>query len=559
MKVDVPGLIAAAQKLLGLATSAQGLLAETAPLAADPTSGGAAARLDTASLQLWGAACAQAYSMHKAATHLLMIAAKFGGQEEINAAGLTMLLPPSLIADETTLATLEPVPPIPPDVRVPLPPGTLLSGEGFSQLVHTGSATNGVGFSTTATNNAIAIDTAAVTVREVAATVPDLWDSPVGTAALAGRLNEHVTALNTIADRWFELAGQARRHADDYSQTAAATPKPQDFKDVEETWNRAAAAKDPIAMSQAVSARGQLEQRALAEAARYAGVTETSTSPADASTPQVPRAGAPVGEGTSAGATAATAGRAAGLPGQAQLATAGAAETAQAGQAGDATGQLAQMLPSALGAIGGLAGGMAGMAGQVPQALMQTGQGLAQAATQGMSGLTSQKASDAELSKKVGEFNPAELSTAKGGGEAKGGGAGGGGEATHPAGALGPPVTPAATHTPPTMPSGAAPPPTTPSATGGSAMGGMPAGLPMGGMMPHGQGSADGGDKVPADKKVVTPPQPHTEPVTGKVSDRTAAAAEASRNRADSDPDDDPPRGPVLRRITLAPLNDERR
>jgi hypothetical protein len=89
-------------------------------------------------------------------------------------------------------------------------------------------------------------------------------------------------------------------------------------------------------------------------------------------------------------------------------------------------------------------------------------------------------------------------------------------------------------------------------------MGGMPMGVPMGGMMPHGQGGNGGADRVPADKKVVTPPQPHTEPVTGKVSDRTAAAAEASRTRTDSDPDDDPPRGPVLRRITLAPLNDER-
>src|SRR6478672_4046221 len=105
MKVDVPGLIAAAQKLLGLATSAQGLLAETGPLAADATSAGAAARLQTASLQLWGAACA----------HLVMIAAKFGGQDEINAAGLTMLVVPSMAADDATLATLESVPPIPPD------------------------------------------------------------------------------------------------------------------------------------------------------------------------------------------------------------------------------------------------------------------------------------------------------------------------------------------------------------------------------------------------------------------------------------------------------------
>ncbi len=153
MKVDVPGLIAAAQKLLGLATSALGLLAEMPPLAADPTSGGAAARLDMASMQLWGAACAQASSLYKAAGHLVMIAQKFGGQEEINAAGLNLLLPLASVMDDAALATLEPVPPIPPDVRVPVPPGTPLSGEGFSQLVHNGSADRGIPFSTTATNN----------------------------------------------------------------------------------------------------------------------------------------------------------------------------------------------------------------------------------------------------------------------------------------------------------------------------------------------------------------------------------------------------------------------
>ena len=553
MKVDVPGLVAAAQKLLGLATSAQGLLAEMAPLAADPTSGGAAARLDMASMQLWGAACAQAYSLHRAAGHLIMIAQQFGTQEELNAAGLNVLLPGAAVMDDMALATLEPVPPIPPDVRVPVPPGTPLSGEGFSQLVHDGSADRGIPFSTTATNNGTAIDTAATTVREVAALVPELWESPVGTAALAARLNEHVTALNTISDRWFELAGQARRHADDYSQTVAATPKPEEFKDVDDALAKARAAEDHISASKLSFQRGQLEQRAIAEAARYAGVTETSTSPKGAGTPQAPGGGAS-GGGVPAGAGAGSAPQGAGVPQQAQLTTAGAAE---AGQAGEGAGQLAQMLPSALGAIGGIAGGMAGMAGQVPQALMQTGQGLAQAATQGMSGLASKKATDAELSKYAGGLNPDEVAKAEGGGAA--GGGGGAGD-THPAGALGPPVTPSTSHTPPTMPAGAAPPPRTPAPAGGSAMGGMPMGMPMGGMMPHGQGGDAGADRVPADKKVVTPPQPHTEPVTGKVSDRTAAAAEASRTRADSDADDDdpPPRGPVLRRITLAPLNDER-
>ncbi len=550
MKVDVAGLVAAAQKLLGLATSAQGLLAEMAPLAADPTSGGAAARLDMASMQLWGAACAQAYSLHKAAGHLILIAQKFGTQEELNAAGLNVLLPGAAVMDDTALATLEPVPLVPPDVRVPIPPGAALSGEGFSQLVHNGSADRGTSFSTTATNNGTAIDSAATSVREVAALVPELWESPVGTAALAGRLNEHVTALNTISDRWFELADEARKHADDYSQTVAATPKPQEFADAHNAFDRAT---DPVSKSQAGAALGRLEARATGEATRYAGVTEISTSPKAPAAPQVPAGGAGAGGvpvPASAGAASIPHGAAA--PAQAQLAKAGAAE---AGQAGEGAGQLAQMLPAALGAIGGMAGGMAGMAGQVPQALMQTGQGLAQTASQGLSGLASKKATDAELAKSVGDLRPDELSKAKGAGGSGGGGAGGD---THPAGALGPPVTPSTSHTPPTMPSGAAPPPT-PTPAGGSAMGGMGMGMPMSGMMPHGQGGHDGGaDRVPADKKVVTPPQPHTEPVTGRVSDRTAAAAEASRTRADTEDDDPPPRGTVLRRITLAPLDSER-
>ena len=313
MKVDVAGLVAAAQKLQGLAASVQGMLAVTAPLASDPTSGGAAARLDMASTQLWGAAFAQAASLQKAAAHLIMIAQKFGTQEELNAAGLNVLLPRAAVMDDAALATLEPVPLIPPDVRVPLPPGTPLSGEGFSTLVHNGSADRGISFSTTATNNGTGIDTAATSVREVAALVPELWESPVGTAALAGRLNEYVTAMNTISDRWFELAGQARRHADDYSQTVAATPKPQEFTDAHNAFDRAT---DPVSKSQAGAARGRLESRAAAEAVRYAGVTEASTSPNGVGTPQT------TGAGVAAGAGAAT-GQAAGAPAQAQLAKSG--------------------------------------------------------------------------------------------------------------------------------------------------------------------------------------------------------------------------------------------
>jgi hypothetical protein len=556
MKVDVPGLMAAAQKLLGLEVSVQGLLAETAPLAMDPTSGGAALRLDTASTALWGAACAQALSLHTAATHLMMVAAKFATQEEINTYGLTMLEGVSKATDDVALATLPPVSPLPPDVRVPIPPGTPLTGEGFAQLVHQGSAANGVGFSNTSTNNGIAIDTAAMTVREVAAAVPELWESPTGTAALTGRLNEYVTNLNAIADRWFALGDQSRRHADDYSQTVSATPKPEEFQQAHTEFNQAT---DPIAKSQAALALGRLESLATAEASRYAGVTDATTG---VGTPQAPAPGAPAaGVPAAAGAGAGAGATAQGAAGQGQqLAKSAAAEAGQVGQAGDQAGQLAQMLPQALGAIGGMAGGLAGMAGQVPQQLMQAGQGLAQTAQQGLGGLMSKSATDAELTKKAGDFNAGDLSKEGPGGGA-GGGSGGGVGDTHPAGALGPAVIPSTSHTPPTMPAGAAPPPTTPAPSGGTAMGAMPMGMPMSGLMGHGQGAGDGADKVPADKKVVTPPQPHTEAVTGRVPDRTAAAAEAARTRADSDSesdDDPPPRGPVLRRITLAPLNDDR-
>ena len=490
-----------------------------------------------------------------------MIAAKFASQEERNKSAMLQFAYGLLQGvDDAALVTLAPVPPLPPDVRVPIPPGTPLSGEGFSQLVHTGSAENGAGFTSTATNNGVASDTAAANVKAVAASVPDLWESPTGTAALAGRLNEYVTNLNAIADRWFALADQSRRHADDYSQTVSVTPKPEEFQRAHD----AIAQSHGIGRSQAVAQLGRLEAQGTAEASRYALVTDVTTGIGTTEPPAVPGVPAGAGVPTGAGAGAAAPAQAAtamGGQGQ-QLAKTGATEAAaQAGQTGQGADQLAQMLPQALQSIGGMAGGMAGMAGQIPQQLMQSGQGLMQAAQQGLGGLAGKNATDAELSKKAGDLEAGELSKEGLGGGGAGGGGGGGVGDTHPAGALGPPVTPSTSHTPPTMPAGAAPPPTTPAPSGGTAMGGMPMGMPMSGMMGHGQGGGDGADKVAADRKIVTPPQPHTEQVTGRVPDRTAAAAEASRTRADSDQDaddDPPPRGPVMRRITLAPLNDDR-
>jgi hypothetical protein len=552
MKVDVSGLMSAARRLTEAAMLVQGTgPGELTPLAPDTTSAGAAARLQAAASELWGSACAQAASLASAAAHLILIAAKFATQEEANKFNIAGLQVMAAGLDTGSLTALEPVPPLAPDIRAPLPPlAANLNGEAFSEMVTVGSG-DGAAFTTNATNNGTSADSVARTLRAVAASVPDMWDSPVGTAALSGRLIEYANAATAISDRWFQLGDETRKHADDHSRTVSAVPKPQEFKENEARLVEAQRQGNGIAASQLLFQRGELNQRAVAIAVRYAADTELTTSPKGAPVPE-PAGGVPAGVGP-AGAAAGAAQAAAGQPATALNKTsAGVGEAAQAGQAGDAAGQLAQLLPAALGAVGGMAGGAAGMAGQIPQALMQTGQGLAQAATQGMSGLTKSPA-DAELAKSTGAFNPEELSKAEAGGGAAGGGGGG---ATHPAGALGPPVTPSTSHTPPTMPAGssAAPGPTP---TGASAMGAMPMGMPMGGMMPHGAHGGEGaGARVAADKKIVVPPQPHTEPVTGKVSDRTAAAAEAARARAESDDPDEPPRGPVMRRITLASLGD---
>ncbi len=560
MKVDVLGLMVAAQKLMAAAQSLQAITPPVlAPLAPDATSFGAAGRLDVASTALWSSTSAQVMSLNTAASHLVMVAARFGTQEELNRANLTALSVSLTGVDAGALSTLAPVPPLAPDARPPLPPLTNLSGEVFSQLVTAGSSAAAVTFGTTATNAAVTVQTAALTLRQVAASVPELWDSPVGTAALSGRINEHAGALVAIADQWSDLGDQARKHGQEYGDTVTVVPKPREFEENEAALRDAQAnnthGRNNALISQLIRQRGELEQRAIATAQRYHAETEGTTAPAGTAAPEpTPGAGAPYGAAPSGPGGAAPVGARAGAPGQAPLARAGAEAASPAGQAGDAAGQLASLLPSALGAIGGLAGSAAGMAGQVPQALMQTGQGLAQTATQGLSGLAGKKPTDAELAKYGAGLNPDELSKAKAGG---GAGGGGGTGDTHPAGALGPPVTPSTSHTPPTLPAGAPAPPG-PTPARGSAMGGMPMGMPMG-MMPHG-GQGDGaGEKVPADRKVVMPPQPHTETVTGKVSDRTAAAAEASRTRAESDdPDDEPPRGRVMRRITLAPLQDDR-
>jgi hypothetical protein len=110
------------------------------------------------------------------------------------------------------------------------------------------------------------------------------------------------------------------------------------------------------------------------------------------------------------------------------------------------------------------------------------------------------------------------------------------------------------------MPTGGLPEPVAPPAAGGAAM--MPMGMPLGGMMPGAAGGRAGQDRPVRPKKLVLPPKPHTESVTGKAhTDRIAVsmtAADPPLNPAP--PGDQPPQppGPIIRRITMpTPRNDQ--
>ena len=88
-------------------------------------------------------------------------------------------------------------------------------------------------------------------------------------------------------------------------------------------------------------------------------------------------------------------------------------------------------------------------------------------------------------------------------------------------------------------------------------------GMPMGGMMPPGgAGSGAGGQKRQRPHHVVVPRTPHTESITGKVSEDRIAVSSIAPPSHDP-PDDDllppakGPQQPLIRRITMAPRKDD--
>jgi hypothetical protein len=504
MKVDPTGLGWAAQRIIAALGQLPTSDAVHPPLARDPASQGAAIRLTDGGSALVVLLADLASGLAATAEVLANVATGFGGKEHANTANLSDL---GESASSATVTGYAPPPGFSPDVRPPLPPPVPMLGEAVSRATHTGDPGAGEAFIVGWTQVADAVDDAAAVVAQVADNLPDIWNSQLSTPVVRAHLLSYHVALSESGRRARGLADQANRHADDLIQARQDIPDPSRFdqlnEQIRQTWkaNLDTGGKYAPALAALNTRKVALNDQALQGYANYHGTTDTTTAPD-------PAAVAPE-------------------------------------SAGQLAGLMSTMLPAALGAVGGLAGGVLSAMTKVPEAL---GEAVTQAAGAALQGLSGALAAPADTT--AGDVGAADTTTNT---------SGPGGAGTTPASGVDSPtpsVRPSTgpAPTPPAVPAGALPGP----AQGASNPGAMmPMVMPMGAMMP---GGATGGEKQKdrRAKHLVVPRTPHTESVTGRVSeDRIARSASASTPPDDPPPTAAQPPPPIVRRITMTPPTDD--
>ncbi|MDT5044775.1 MAG: hypothetical protein QOG75_628 [Mycobacterium sp.] len=545
IQVDPSGLAAAAQRIADVLAELIGGDPAHPPLGADPASAGAAARLSTAGASLVTVIGQQTLGLAVTAAQLLNVSTTFELQDLYNKSGLESLGVPDAVA---VTGWAPPSPPIPPDIRPPLVPPPPLPGEALSAAVHSGDPSSGAAFISAWRQLVSTLEGAADTVRAVAGQLPEAWDSPVSTDAVRDHLYRYAQAFDTSASRAHTLAWQADRHGEQNAQARNDIPSPQQFADLRQRIQTVSAANIASGGKYAAQLSGLLGEKTALDTTAAQGYSAFHTE-TDATT-------AGDGEGTDGVAGAD------GVPGDPG---AGGSDPRQSGKGAgegvspDKAGQLASMLPQLIPTLLGAAGGLVGGLMKAPETLMQAGSQMAGQVSQQLGGLIKQGLDGDKLEKASRSLDTG-LGTGKSHGAGGGGGtmpAGGGPVSTPPA------VTPTTGPPPhlPSMPSGGLPQPVSPA---GGSSGMTPMGMPMGGMAGAGHGAGAGGqggqEPPQRTKKVVTPPEPHTESVTGKVNaDRIARSAAAPDGRGPEPPDDEPPQSPrpVVRRITMPSRDDE--
>jgi hypothetical protein len=549
MKVDAPGLVAAAQRLVAAVEGvAGGSGVPHPPLAADPASVGAAERLSVA-----GATLATGLSTHVGALvasleHLAGIAVTFTETDQENAAALATLDPGSSGAAPVAGAAPGP-PPIPPDLRGPLPAPVGMLPERLSATVHSGAPGSGEPFTTAWTTTSSAARDASHQLRSAVAHLPETLDGPVSTPAASQHLLAFADGLDHYADRGHALATQATGYANNLAQARHDIPTPDQHAAAHNRVvslaqaNAASGGRYAVPLAGAVNDKNQLNERTVTGYTVYHENTDTATAGNDS--------GSDTGvDAASIDLTTAGDTNAAGTP------TSAGTDPLSPENSGEMASMLPQMIPTVLGAAGGLVGGIMGAVTKVPETLMQAGTQAIGAATQGLTA-AAQPTTD--------PIDAGTAGTDPVSGEFGGTGGSGADAPTTPATGEGAPSlavapTTGAPPTPAVTPVGATgtPPPS-------AGMGGMPMGMPMGGMGAMGGGPAGEGagkDDPGRHRKVAPRDIPHTEDVTGRTdTNRLAAASAAQRDRNPQPPDEHtspPPDSstPVVRRLTTKPPNE---
>jgi hypothetical protein len=538
MRVDASGLLAAAQRLTAALEALGGSGVPHPPLAADPASVVAAQRLTTAGAELTAALVAHVSALVASLEVLTGAAFSYLEADAQNAAALGTL-EAGLAAGATGPGSAPPAPPIPADVRVPMPPPAGMVPKAISVAVHSGAPGDGESFIGAWSAVAGAARNGAATIRSAVAELPEVLDGPMSTPAVTQHLLGFAAGLDTYADRAHTLVNQAKAYASNQIQARTDIPTPQELTTSENNVrtltfaNASSGGKHSAALARAVSAHNRLNERAVTGYPPYHARTDAATAGVDGQGLPIDPA---TGEPTTAGA---------GLPDP---------DASAEGLSPEAGGEMASLLPqlmsSLMGAAGGLVGAAMGAVTKVPEALMQAGS-QALGAAGSLSGLAQPKMD-----------HPGTGDPSRGGGDPAAAGGGGDAPTTPAAGGSAPdlPVAPStgAPPTPAIAPVGASDGPAAGGAPAG-ATGMAPMGMPMGGLGGAPGGGAGGGKAEDGRRrKVVVPEIPHTEDVTGRVdtSRLSAAAAATHRARDPERPDDDAPdpAAPIVRRlVTRAP------
>jgi hypothetical protein len=541
LKVDAAGLVAAAQRVAAAVDGVAGGEALHPPLAADQVSGGAAGRLSTAAAQLAATLGVLSAGLVASAEQLTGVALGFVATDEHNAARIATL------SDTPNGPALNgcapPAPPVPADVRAPLPPPAAASPETISAAVHSGDPGAGEAFIGSWSQVAAAAADAAAVIRSALNRLPDTLDGPVSAPAVIKHLRRYADRFEACGSRARLLARQATEHAAQQAQARQGIPQPQQLHRAQHRVQTIALANTQAhgayaaPLAQATADLTALNDQAVHGFAGYHLATDATT----AGTLDEPNSGAADADGGGAGDRATDDGRP-GVP---------AGDQPTPDVTGQAAGLLPELIPAVLGSTGGALGGLLGAATKAPQSLMQ-------AATQGLSGLTSPKTRD---SSPGGEepASPADLDGGDPDDSDPGEGVGGGGQTVPAAGGFAAPSLPVSPSagvgsTSPTLPAGASGAPSAPAA---GAPGMMPMGMPMGGM--GGRGRGPGKEGPQRTKRVVARPIPHAEEVTGKVSARRLAVSATAPKDLGSLPGDESsasPPAPSVRRIVAQPPGD---